>query len=82
MVWWWLGNVVFLFVVIPAVVLLLQALLRVTREIHAYAHDALEHGQGLVSGLDGLQQLDQTRDQAGNVGSGVRRYAAALEQIM
>lgn len=82
MVWWWIGNVVFLFVVIPAVVLLLQGLFRVTREIKAYADDALEHGQNLVSGLDGLQELNQTRDQARNMGSGARRYASALDQVM
>ncbi len=82
MVLWWIGNLVFLFLIIPVVLLLLQRLARVVREIKAYATDALEHGQLLVSGLDGVQQLNQTREHARNVSSGVRRYAAALDQIV
>lgn len=82
MTWWWIGNAVFLLVIIPVVVALLQRLWRVVSEIKQYADDALEHGQLLVAAMDHLEGLITTRDAIGRVRNGVERYGAALDDIL
>ncbi|HEX2028012.1 MAG TPA: hypothetical protein VHF25_08445 [Nitriliruptorales bacterium] len=82
MIWWWLGNLVFLFVVIPAVWLLLENLRRVVKEIRTYADDALEHAGNLIASLDDVEQLLETRSLVKDVRNGVQRYGQAVAQLM
>lgn len=79
---WWVLNVVFLFVVIPVVVLLLNRVMTPAVEIHRYASDVVEHIQILVQHLHGAKELARTRDVSRSVGQGVRRYAAAVDQVL
>lgn len=79
---WWIGNAIFLLVIIPVVVLLLQRLWRVVSEIKQYADDALEHGVLLIAAMDHLEQLLTTRDAVAGVRNGVERYGAALDDIL
>ncbi len=83
MIWlWWIGNIVFLFVIIPVVVLLLHRLLLTIIVIGRYTADILEHGVGAVGQLDAVEELGQTRQAATRVGSDVQRYGTALNRAL
>ena len=82
MVLWWIGNAVFVLVVIPVVVMLLNQVMRPAVEIGKYADDVVEHIQPLVSHLSGAEQLVRTRELVREVGSGVQRYGNALDQTL
>lgn len=79
---WWIGNAVFLFVIIPVVILLLNRVMRPVVEIGKYADDVLEHGVILIASLDATDELVKTRDLVKKVGAGVGRYGAALDRIL
>lgn len=79
---WWIGNIVFLFVVIPLVVMLLNRVMRPAVEIKKYADDVLEHGVLLIATLDAVEALLETRQLVKQVGSGVDRYGRALQKIL
>lgn len=81
MVWWWIGNIVLIVVVFPVVVTLLRDLLTVTKEIDAYAKDALEHGVLLIAQLDTLDELETTQQTAERLNDGVQRYCQALQKL-
>lgn len=82
MIWWWVGNVVLLAVVIPLVVLLANRVLRPVLEIRAYADDVLEHGVGLTGTLDAVPKLVQTRELTRAAREAVGQYGAALEPLL
>lgn len=82
MILWWIGNIIFILVVIPVVVMLLQRLTQPVVEIRQYAADALEHGVNLIAELDSLEELVETRDRARQVNEGVQRYGKALDQLL
>ncbi|MDP8961765.1 MAG: hypothetical protein M3N32_09150 [Actinomycetota bacterium] len=83
MIWlWWVGNVVFLFVIIPVVVLLLHRLLMSVIVIGRYTADILEHGVAMVGQLDAVEELGQTRQAAARVGSDLQRYGNALNRVL
>lgn len=81
MVLWWIGNIVLIVVVFPVVVALLRDVLTATKEIDAYAADALEHGVLAIAQLDALDELDATGDAAERASAGVQRYCQALNQL-
>lgn len=82
MILWWLGNAVFLLVIIPVVILLLNKVMRPVVEIGRYADDVLEHGVILIASLDATDELLKTRELVKKVGAGVGRYGAALDRIL
>lgn len=79
---WWIGNIVFVAVVIPLVVFLLNRVLTPVVEIGKYADDILEHGVLAIAALDAADELITTRDLVKEVGSGIGRYGAALDRIL
>ncbi|PSO46356.1 MAG: hypothetical protein BRC31_00525 [Actinobacteria bacterium QS_5_72_10] len=81
MVLWWIANIVLIVIVFPVVVVLLRDVLTVTKEIDAYAKDALEHGVLLIAQLDTLDDLDTTAEASERVNAGVQRYCQALERL-
>lgn len=81
MLLWWIGNAIFLFVVIPAVLILLNSLTEPIVEIKRYADDALEHGVLLIANLDAVEALEDTAEQAKRVEQGVHAYGEALMQF-
>lgn len=81
MVLWWIGNLIFLAVVIPVVVTLLNSLTEPIVEIRRYADDALEHGVLLIANMDNIDALEETSEQLGRVEQGVHAYADALKQF-
>lgn len=82
MVWWWIGNAVFLLVVIPLVVILLNNLRRPVTEIRDYLDDILEHGVLAIAALDAVEDLLETRDHVKDVKAGVLRYGEALDDLI
>lgn len=81
MVLWWIGNILLIAVVFPVVVTLLRDVLTATKEIHAYAEDALEHGVLLIAQLDTLDELETTEQATDRLNNGVQRYCQALQKL-
>jgi hypothetical protein len=77
----WIGNIVFLFVVIPAVVIILRRVITPALEIKAYADDITEHGAQFAPHLGALSDLTTTRELVREVNTGLERYAKALDRI-
>ncbi|MGH3870910.1 MAG: hypothetical protein ACRDSR_05230 [Pseudonocardiaceae bacterium] len=79
---WWIGNTIFLFVVIPVVVVLLSRLARSTVDVGK--HIDTIHGQvgGIVIAVDDVKALFPTRDAVKRVGAGLTRYVKAVARIL
>jgi hypothetical protein len=79
---WWIGNAIFILVVIPVVVVLLQRLMRSTANIGK--HIDTIHGQaaGIVVAVDDVKALIPTRDAVKQVGAGLTRYVKAVDHIL
>ena len=82
MVWWWIGNLILIFVVAPVCLWLLNKLLRPTFEIKAYADDILEHGVGITRELDAVPKLVRTKELTATARAGVGRYANAVNRLL
>lgn len=78
---WWLGNAIFVLVIIPVVIVLLNNLIEPIIEIRRYGDDVLEHGVLLIAAMDNIDALEETRANAAEVKDGVRAYTAALSQL-
>ena len=79
---WWIGNAIFILVVIPVVVVLLQRLVRSTIDVGKQINTI--HGQagGLVIAVDDVKALIPTRDAVKRVGAGLTRYVQAVARIL
>jgi len=79
---WWIGNVIFILVVIPVVVVLLQRLKRSAVDVGKRI-DTI-HGQagGIVIAVDDVKALIPTRDAVKRVGAGLTRYVKAVDRIL
>ena len=79
---WWIGNAIFILVVIPVVVVLLQRLARSAFDIGK--HIDTIHGQagGIVVAVDDVKALTSTRDAGKQVGAGLTRYVKAVDRIL
>lgn len=78
---WWIGNLIFVGVIIPVVVVLLNNLMEPIVEIRRYADDVLEHGVLLIAALDAVDELENTRDLLATASQGIGAYGAALKQL-
>ena len=75
---WWIGNLVLLVVVAPAVTVLLLGLLRQVNRLNRLADEILEHGVGVTAQLDALPALAQTKELTSAAHGLVGRYGAGL----
>ena len=82
MVWWWLGNIVLIAVVAPAVVFFLNKVWRPIKEIDAYVQDILEHGVLLTATLDCVPNLIRSCELSGTARLNVTRYGLALARLL
>ena len=82
MVWWWLGDIVLIAVVAPAVVYFLNKVWRPIKEIDAYVADILEHGVLLTGTLDSVPNLIRTCELSGAARLNVTRYGLALARLL
>ncbi len=77
----WIGNLIFLFVVIPAVVVILRRVITPALEIKAYADDITEHGAQFGPHLGALSELATTRELVRQANGDIERYVKALDRI-
>ncbi|MDT5209063.1 MAG: hypothetical protein QOF67_1478 [Mycobacterium sp.] len=78
---WWIGNIIFVAVIIPVVILILIQVLTPIREIRSYADDIAEHGGLFGPHLEATAELAKTRALVKEVNSGVVAYCQALDRI-
>ena len=78
---WWIANAVFLFLIVPVVVLVLIQVLTPIRAIRAYADDIADHGGLFGPHLEATAELDQTRELVRKLNGGVVAYTRALDRI-
>lgn len=79
---WWAGNAIFVVVIIPVVVVLLQQLTKPVVDIDEHVGDIHSNAGHIVAGLDGVKSLNTTRDLVKRVGGGLRRYVNAVDRIL
>ncbi|MBV9730839.1 MAG: hypothetical protein JO309_15815 [Pseudonocardiales bacterium] len=79
---WWIGNAIFILVVIPIVVVLLQRLMRSAVDIRKRIDTIHDQAGGIVIALDDVKQLIPTRDAVKRVGAGLTRYVKAVDRIL
>ena len=77
----WIGNIIFLFVVIPVVLVILRRVLAPAKEIVYYADDITEQVSQFAPHLESLGELATTRELVSQVNTDLERYVRALERI-
>ena len=81
-VWWSIGIIALVFVVIPLVAFLAHRMLGHIAEIKRYADDVLEHGVGITKNLAPVPALLDTRGLVKNVGAGLGAYAGSVDRML
>ncbi|MDQ3990555.1 MAG: hypothetical protein M3291_15450 [Actinomycetota bacterium] len=79
---WWIGNAIFILVVIPVVVVLLARLVKPVVLIEKHVNAVHQDAGRIVVALDGVQGLVTTRDLVKRVGGGLTRYVTAVDRIL
>lgn len=79
---WWIGNVIFILVVIPVVVVLLHRLMSAVFDIWKHVDTIHGQAQGIVVAVDDVKQLIPTRDAVKRVGAGLTRYVKAVDRVL
>ncbi len=79
---WWIGNAIFVLVIIPVVVVLLHRLVKPVVQIDKNVSGIHESAGGIVIALDGVKALVTTRDLVKRVGGGLVRYVTAVDRIL
>jgi hypothetical protein len=83
MVWWWIGNVVLLVVVLPVVIFLLNRVLAALERIRGATDHILAGGVALIGELDGLPEaLAVTDETVREVSVGAVRYAGSVAKLL
>lgn len=82
MILWWIGVIVFLFVIIPVVILLLHRLLRPALQISAYADSITSDVSLFAPHINAaVQELATTQALVAAARPEIERYARALERM-
>lgn len=79
---WWIGNALFILVVIPVVIVLLQRLMSAVLDVGKHVNRISGQVQGIVVAVDDVKQLIPTRDAVKRVGAGLTRYVQAVDRIL
>ena len=79
---WWIGNAIFILVIIPVVVVLLQRLMRAVFDIGKRVNTIHDQAGGIVIAVDDVKALIPTRDAVKRVGTGLTRYVKAVDRIL
>ncbi|MGQ0775565.1 MAG: hypothetical protein ACT4NY_14290 [Pseudonocardiales bacterium] len=79
---WWIGNAIFILVVIPVVVVLLQRLMRSVLDVGKHIDTIHNQAGGIVIAVDDVKALIPTRDAVKRVGAGLTRYVKAVDRIL
>lgn len=79
---WWIGDAIFILVVIPVVVVLLQRLLRAVTDIGKHVNTIHTQAAGIVTALDDVKELTATGDAVKRVAAGLNRYVQAVARVL
>lgn len=79
---WWIGNVIFILVIIPVVVVLLQRLARSAFDVEKRINTIHGQAEGIAIAVDDVKALVPTRDAVKRVGVGLARYVKAVDRIL
>ncbi|MGH4025701.1 MAG: hypothetical protein ACRDRV_14090 [Pseudonocardiaceae bacterium] len=79
---WWIGNAIFVLVVIPVVVVLLQRLMRSVLDVGKHIDTIHNQAGGIVIAVDDVKALIPTRDAVKEVGVGLTRYVKAVARVL
>jgi hypothetical protein len=79
---WWIGNAIFILVVIPVVVVLLHRLARSAFGVGKHIDTIHDQAGGIVIAVDDVKALIPTRDAVKRVGVGLTRYVKAVDRIL
>jgi hypothetical protein len=82
MVLWWIGIAIFILVVIPVVVVLLQRLATSAFDIGKHVDTIHSQVGGIVVAVDDVKQLVPTRDRVKRVSAGLTRYVQAVARAL
>ncbi|MGD2101542.1 MAG: hypothetical protein PVG83_04845 [Acidimicrobiia bacterium] len=83
MVWWWIGNVVLLLVVVPVLVALLNRVLAALERIREASDEILAGGVQLIGEVDNVPELLATTDETiEDVSVGAVRYAGSVAKLL
>lgn len=77
----WIGNAIFLLVVIPVVVIILRRVLEPASEIKVYADEIAARGALFGPHLGALEDLGKTRELVRRVNGDLERYVRALDRV-
>ncbi|MDT7725729.1 MAG: hypothetical protein QOI21_2305 [Actinomycetota bacterium] len=81
--WWWIGNAVLLFVVLPVVIALLNRVLAAVERIRGASDEILAGGVALAGRLDGVTEALATTDNTiKEVSVGAVRYAGSVAKLL
>jgi len=79
---WWIGNAIFILVVIPVVVVLLQRLMRSVLDVGKQIDTIHDQAGGLVVATGDVKALIPTQEAVTRVGAGLTRYVQAVARIL
>jgi hypothetical protein len=83
MVWWWIGNVILLVVILPVVIYLLNRVLAAVERIRHASDDILAGGVALVGELTDVPDALATTDETVHaVSVGAVRYAGSVAKLL
>jgi hypothetical protein len=82
MVLWWIGNAIFILVIIPVVVVLLHRLARSAFDVGKQVDIIHDQTGGIATALNDVQALIPTRDAVKRVGALLTRYVKAVDRIL
>jgi hypothetical protein len=78
----WIVNLVLLLVVVPVVVKLLGGVMRPVKQIEKTTMGLRGRANIVLSRLDAVDELPETRRLVGDTGGQLGRYGAALDEIL
>ncbi|MCA1694746.1 MAG: hypothetical protein LC749_08450 [Actinobacteria bacterium] len=82
MLLWWIGNALFLIIVVPVVVVLLQLLKGSAVDVGKRINTIHDQAGGIVIAADDVKALGPTRDAVKRVGDGLTRYVKAVDRLL
>jgi hypothetical protein len=83
MILWWIGAALLLVVVVPAVALVLNRLLRPALQIRGYVDEITERVVLFPEHIDAaVAELATTRQLASQARPAIERYCSALERLL
>lgn len=79
---WWIGNAIFILVVIPVVVVLLRRLTASALDAEKQIDTIHDQTGGIVIAVQDVKALVPTQDAVKRVGAGLTRYVQAVDRVL